>query len=81
MHSPMLYCRKVYGSDTKMRTRQSICLAKKRYVDRAAADAIAAQYTYQVRAYLCDRCLSWHLTSRLKGKRRPKPGGDVSPSE
>ena len=56
-----------------MRTRQRICQAKQRYPDRAAADVVAARHDHAVRAYRCDRCHGWHLTSRLKGKRIPRP--------
>ncbi|MBA4780806.1 MULTISPECIES: hypothetical protein [Pseudomonadota] len=52
------------------RTRLSICQRKQRFVseDDAVRAAIAA--TIDLRPYRCDRCGHYHLTSRLKGKRR-----------
>lgn len=57
-----------------MRTRLAVCRRKARYV--AAADAhadAAAASTITLRAYRCDRCGHYHLTSRTKGKRVPRP--------
>ena len=58
-----------------MRTRLSICARKVRY--RSEADALAAARTanFPLRAYVCDRCRQFHLTSRTKGKRVPRPAG------
>lgn len=52
------------------RTRLSICQRKQRFVseDDAVRAAIAA--TIDLRPYRCDRCGHYHLTSKLKGKRR-----------
>lgn len=59
-----------------MRTRLRICKAKMRFVDQAAALVVAARYNFAVRPYRCDRCNAFHLTSRRKGKRIPRPVGD-----
>lgn len=56
-----------------MRTRLRICNSKMRFADQATALVVAARYDYAVRAYACDRCGAWHLTSRRKGKRIPRP--------
>ena len=58
-----------------MRTRLSVCARKRRYRDEAAADAVAQTSGYLLRHYRCDRCGSFHLTSRTKGKRIPRPAG------
>lgn len=55
-----------------MRTRQSICLRKARYASAAEADLSARSSGLDLRPYRCDRCLRFHLTSRTKGKWRPK---------
>lgn len=60
-----------------MRTRLSICRRKRRFA--SAAGALAAGGTGQLRAYRCDRCGQFHLTSRRKGKRVPRP--DRVPAE
>ncbi len=54
-----------------MRTRLSVCTRKARY--RSWDDAIAAARAsgLELRAYRCDRCFHYHLTSRTKGKRVP----------
>jgi hypothetical protein len=62
-----------------MRTRQRICKTKKSYPDHATAAAVAAHFDHAVRPYRCDRCHAWHLTSRLKGKRIPRPDRNVPP--
>ncbi|MDL2352013.1 MAG: hypothetical protein QFC78_04115 [Pseudomonadota bacterium] len=55
-----------------MRTRQSICLKKARYVTELDALAVAARAEFPLRPYRCDRCWQFHLTSRTKGKRFPR---------
>jgi len=55
-----------------MRTRLSICAKKARFVSRGDALAIAFKSTVPLRPYRCDRCRSFHLTSRTKGKRTPR---------
>lgn len=51
-------------------TRLSICQRKRRYASEAEAIAAALAADVELRAYACDRCGRYHLTSRLKGKRR-----------
>lgn len=59
-----------------MRTRQSICIKKVSY--RSAEEALAAigRATIPLRHYRCDRCRQFHLTSRTKGKRVPRPDAE-----
>lgn len=56
-----------------MRTRLTICLKKARY--RSEHDALASprRVDFALRPYRCDRCHHYHLTSRTKGKRIPRP--------
>ena len=56
-----------------MRTRLSICNRKVRYASGRDAHLAAAGATIVLRAYRCDRCRQFHLTSRIKGKRIPRP--------
>ncbi len=49
-----------------MRTRLSICKRKARYPSREDALAVAAKAAVPLRAYRCDRCWRFHLTSRIK---------------
>ena len=58
-----------------MRTRLNICNRKARY--RSEQDALLAAQNASVplRPYRCDRCRQFHLTSRTKGKRVPRPVG------
>ena len=56
-----------------MRTRLSICNRKARYVSEQDASLTAARATIPLRPYRCDRCHQYHLTSRTKGKRVPRP--------
>lgn len=56
-----------------MRTRLSICRKKARYPSEVEARAAAQVAAITLRHYLCDRCRCFHLTSRTKGKRVPRP--------
>ncbi|MFZ2998429.1 hypothetical protein [Sphingobium sp.] len=56
-----------------MRTRLSICAGKRRYPSVEAAGTAAAKADIVLRAYRCDRCGQFHLTSRTKGKRIARP--------
>ena len=56
-----------------MRTRLSICLRKARYPSRKEALGAALLAEIELRPYRCDRCRHFHLTSRTKGKRIPRP--------
>lgn len=44
-----------------------------RYATEADALASAALADFPLRPYRCDRCGKFHLTSRTKGKRLPRP--------
>lgn len=56
-----------------MRTRLSICRTKIAYATEDSARTAAGNFTLDLRAYRCDRCNLFHLTSRRKGKRIPRP--------
>jgi hypothetical protein len=56
-----------------MRTRLSICAGKLRYASVEEAQAIVVRSGLPLRPYRCDRCYQFHLTSRTKGKRIPRP--------
>ena len=56
-----------------MRTRLTICAKKARFATAGDARRIAAAADVPLRAYRCDRCRHFHLTSRTKGKRVPRP--------
>jgi hypothetical protein len=49
-----------------MRTRLSVCAKKARYICRDDAMLVAAKADVPLRAYRCDRCWQFHLTSRIK---------------
>ena len=55
-----------------MRTRASICVRKARYATVEEAMGAARDSGLVLRAYRCERCGRYHLTSRTKGKRVPK---------
>ncbi|WP_324806255.1 hypothetical protein SH584_08375 [Sphingomonas sp. LY29] len=59
-----------------MKTRLSICARKARYPTRTEALA-AIRDEAALRAYRCDRCRQFHLTSRTKGKRIPRPLDEI----
>jgi hypothetical protein len=56
-----------------MRTRLSICRKKARFPTARDALLIAERSAVALRPYRCDRCGKFHLTSRTKGKRVPRP--------
>ena len=58
-----------------MRTRLSICNRKARYGSAEEALHAAGQASIPLRHYRCERCRQFHLTSRTKGKRVPRPEG------
>jgi hypothetical protein len=58
-----------------VRTRLSICNRKARYPSEAEALLAAQGGRVPLRVYRCDRCGRFHLTSRTKGKRVPRPTG------
>ena len=57
----------------RMRTRLSICARKVRYPSAMDALEAAQSAGLALRPYRCDRCGQFHLTSRTKGKRVPRP--------
>jgi len=63
-----------------MRTRQSVCTKKNSFASEEEARAAAERSGLLLLPYLCDRCRSFHLTSRTKGKRVPRPGVSSSVS-
>lgn len=52
------------------RTRLSICQRKQRFASEDEAVRAALAATIDLRPHACDRCGQYHLTSRLKGRRR-----------
>lgn len=56
-----------------MKTRLNICAKKARFATAADARRIGDAADVPLRAYRCDRCRHFHLTSRTKGKRVPRP--------
>ena len=56
-----------------MRTRLSICNRKARYASHADALVAATAATIALHPYRCDQCRQFHLTSRTKGRRVPRP--------
>ncbi len=56
-----------------MKTRPGICQTKRRFDTREAAEAVALQAEVTLRAYKCALCHRFHLTSRTKGLRVPRP--------
>ena len=56
-----------------MRTRLSICARKAGYKSEQEALLAAQAGRVPLRIYRCDRCRQFHLTSRTKGKRIPRP--------
>ncbi|MBV7259037.1 hypothetical protein [Erythrobacter crassostreae] len=55
-----------------MKTRPAICNRKKRYATREAAEDAADAAPFKLRAYACELCRKFHLTSRTKGMKTPR---------
>lgn len=55
-----------------MKTRPGICNRKRRFASREAAEAVAANADVILRAYRCELCHQFHLTSRTKGMKVPR---------
>ena len=55
-----------------MKTRPGICNRKTRYATREAAEEVAARAPFKLRAYRCELCRKFHLTSRTKGMKTPR---------
>jgi hypothetical protein len=62
-----------------VKTRPGICQRKRRYATRAEADAVALHADVTLRTYKCALCRQYHLTSRTKGLRHPRPPRDIAP--
>jgi hypothetical protein len=56
-----------------VRTRLSICIRKSSYATEEQALTAARSGRVPLRTYRCERCGQFHLTSRTKGKRIPRP--------
>jgi len=56
-----------------VKTRPGICNRKLRFATREDAEAVALCADTPLRAYKCTLCKQFHLTSRTKGLRRPRP--------
>ena len=56
-----------------MKTRLAICARKARYPTAHDAHRAAATANITLHPYRCDRGDHYHLTSRTKGKRVPRP--------
>lgn len=59
-----------------MKTRPGICNRKKRYATRDEAQNAAERAAFTLRAYRCELCRCFHLTSRTKGMKIP--AGEIS---
>ncbi len=55
-----------------MKTRPGICNHKKRFGSRSEAEYVAGRAPFTLRAYCCDLCKQFHLTSRTKGMKTPR---------
>lgn len=55
-----------------MKTRPGICRRKKTFANREEAEGVAAKADITLRAYKCDLCKNFHLTSRTKGMKTPR---------
>lgn len=54
-----------------MKTTPRICNRKKRFATREEAEAVVARADVTLRAYKCELCKQYHLTSRTKGMKLP----------
>jgi hypothetical protein len=59
-----------------VRTRQSVCERKARYRHAGDAAEAARAAGLPLFPYHCDRCRQFHLTSRSKGRRIPRPAAE-----
>lgn len=59
-----------------MRTKPGICRKKARYGSEAEAWIVIRRAAIILRPYRCALCRQYHLTSRTKGMRIPRPTGD-----
>jgi hypothetical protein len=56
-----------------VRTRPGICRRKARYASEEDAWAVIRRAQIVLRPYRCALCRAYHLTSRTKGMRIPRP--------
>ncbi len=54
-----------------MKTKLSICRKKTRFASAHEAEAAAEAAPFKLRAYRCELCRKYHLTSRTKGMKTP----------
>ncbi len=57
----------------QVHTKLGICMKKARYRTEQEALAVAMAADIRLRPYRCALCRAYHLTSRTKGKRIPRP--------
>jgi hypothetical protein len=55
------------------KTRLSICRKKSRYPSADSANTAAQTAPFPLHPYRCNQCHHYHLTSRSKGIRIPRP--------
>ena len=55
-----------------MKTSPSVCNRKKTFATREDAERVAAKAPFTLRAYKCEFCHKYHLTSRTKGMKTPQ---------
>jgi len=55
-----------------VKTRPGICNRKRRFATRDAAEEAARRAPFKLRAYACELCRQFHLTSRTKGMKIPR---------
>nr|WP_298471685.1 hypothetical protein [uncultured Erythrobacter sp.] len=64
-----------------MKTRLGTCRKKKRFATREDAELSAQAAPFKLRAYRCELCRQFHLTSRTKGMKTPRHELTQSDSE
>ena len=55
-----------------MKTSPSVCNRKKTFATCEDAERVAAKAPFTLRAYKCELCRKYHLTSRTKGMKTPQ---------
>ena len=55
-----------------MKTSPSVCNRKKTFATREDAERVASKAPFKLRAYKCELCGKYHLTSRTKGMKTPR---------
>ena len=64
-----------------MKTRPGICNRKRKFATREEAEEVAARAPFKLRAYRCELCRKFHLTSRTKGMKTPRSELNRAPEE